>query len=219
MLIDLVGITRRQAVKVRGVLHVGAHLAEERSDYDAVRAGQVWWVEGNPNLIPKLTQTLTTRDPKRRQGRRATQSHVIHSLVGGQSKSNVTLHVANNGQSSSVLDLGTHKLAHPTVRYVGDVKAPMTTIDRLVDQHKIKANFLNLDIQGYEMEALFGAQGFLDRQAEILYIEVNQDELYVGCTLLPEMTDWLAARGFQLRELCMARDTGWGDACWVKGSR
>ena len=43
---------------ITGVLHVGAHLAEEAHLYDAYGVENVWWVEGNPKGIDKLTFTL-----------------------------------------------------------------------------------------------------------------------------------------------------------------
>jgi FkbM family methyltransferase len=209
VLIELDGLRARQNFRIKGVLHVGAHLGEEHEAYLAHNKGQTWWVEGNPDLMDSLVANVSDGSNHR--------SHFINTLVGAEPERNVTLHVANNGMSSSVLELGTHRQAHPEVKYVGDVTADMTTIDRLVNKYSIRANFLNLDIQGYEMEALRGAERFLARQVQILYCEVNQDELYQGCTLLPEMWAWLQQRGFQLRELAMARGTGWGDAVFVKG--
>ena len=89
-----------------------------------------------------------------------------------------------------------------------------TTLDTIVKDRNIRANFLNMDIQGAELKCL---QGFEDglKMIDYIYAEVNTKELYAGCAQLPELDAWLAARGFKRVEISMT-GWGWGDALYVR---
>ena len=63
----------------------------------------------------------------------------------------VTFNIADNGQSSSILDFGTHSKHHPHVKMINKVKLKTIRLDKLIKEKKIpieKLNFMNLDIQG-----------------------------------------------------------------------
>jgi len=86
-------------------------------------------------------------------------------------------------------------------------------------------DFMNLDVQGYELQCLKGAEPVL-ASFKWIYTEINEDPLYEGCALLPELAAWLAARGFRMAEkrLWGAQERGarsgswfgWGDALFVR---
>lgn len=206
MLIDFPSACKRQGVTPTGILHLGAHDAEEVVMYRRHWPKMpVWWVEANPALIDGLERKL---------GRWANH-HVIGPVAAGPQRGEVEFHVANNGQSSSVLDLGTHAQVHPEIHYTADVVIAMDTVDNMAAECHIEANVLVMDIQGGEGGALQGAWRFLEG-CHAVYSEINQRELYKGCWLLPEQDSWLGFRGFELRELVMAGSAGWGDALWVR---
>lgn len=203
MLIPLEWLNEEFGLEITGIVHAGAHLGEEAETYSKF-TDAVLWIEGNPDLIPALRRAV------------APYHHdVICALVGAEA-GEVTFNVSNNGQSSSVLELGTHREKHPEVHYVETKTLPMRTIDDIVVRNwALGSNFLALDLQGYELEALQGAERFL-QGARYVYSEVNVDELYVGCARLADLNDFLEERGFTCVALNMAGDTGWGDGFWMK---
>ncbi len=73
---------------------------------------------------------------------------------------------------------------------------------------------MNFDIQGAEIKALKGAECVLPF-ANALYMEVNVEELYKGCGLLPEMDAYLKERGFD-RVLTRMIPKGWDDALYIR---
>jgi N-acetylglutamate synthase-like GNAT family acetyltransferase len=75
-------------------------------------------------------------------------------------------------------------------------------------------NLLSMDVQGYEMEVLKGAEELLPR-IDYIITEVNTKELYSNCALLPEMDSFLQTRGFTRVETVMT-DRDWGDALYVR---
>ena len=51
-------------------------------------------------------------------------------------------------------------------------------------------NFINIDIQGYELEALKGMPNQL-KIAEYIYLEVNFEEVYLGCSQIKDIDKFL----------------------------
>lgn len=204
MLIPLDTLIREHGVQPGPVLHVGAHLGEEAADYYRLRFGPVHWVEANADLIDQLKLRV-----------RPYAGKVVRAVPSFIADVPVTLHLASNGQSSSLLELGTHATEHPEVTYVGQKYLVTTTVDKLLTERVItQATFVNIDVQGTELDVLRGATTFLEG-VSALYLEVNERELYKGCALLPEVDQWLSGRGFT-RVATHMTNHGWGDALYVR---
>ena len=198
MLIPLDRVLNQVTKPIRGVIHAGAHLGEEASFYASVGLPTLW-IEGNPDLINQLTINVSP------------YGHLVACALLGASDGEVTFNIANNGQSSSVLQLGTHKERHPEVHYVEEKVLQMRTLDDVAAEWGVIGfNFLNLDLQGYEIEALKGAERVL-REVDYIYTEINVDELYLGCARLEELDEFLT--DFERVETKMANAVvGWGDS-------
>ena len=77
-------------------------------------------------------------------------------------------------------------------------------------------NFLNIDVQGYELEVLRGAEICLENVYYII-VEVNKAELYQGCPMVEEIDDFLSGFGFSRVETEWRHNREkWGDALYVK---
>lgn len=204
MLIDPRMLHVRYSVRANGVLHVGGHHGEERPLYDALKYSPVWWVDGDKRSFPVLQAAIAD----------APNHHAIRAVVADEVRK-MTFNLANNEQSSSILDLGTHKEEHPDVVYEGSRVVTSTTIDILRAEGKIgDANYLNLDIQGAELMALKGATQYLD-SVDYIYSEVNNAELYEGGCLVWELDEFLGDLGFNRVETTFTVH-GWGDAFYVR---
>lgn len=203
MLIPLQKLINRYGVKPSGVLHIGGNIGEEAPQYSKAGITKVIWVEANPDIFTKLQANI-----------KAYQGHsAILACVGDQDGKEVTFHVANNnGQSSSYLELGTHRQQHPDVHYIKDV--PMTTkrID-LLNLDLSGVDYLSMDIQGAELMALRG-MGELLRQFKWAYIEVNRAEVYKGCPNVNEVDLFL--NGFGFKRVATEWCGNWGDGFYMK---
>lgn len=51
MLIPFGQLVKKYGLKVRGVLHVGAHMCEELSAYEAEGVKEIVWLEANESLV------------------------------------------------------------------------------------------------------------------------------------------------------------------------
>lgn len=204
MLIDFRKLFPKYGITPKGVLHVGANVGEEAPVYDELGIKDVVWIEANSQLIPQLL--INTREKYKHK--------VLHALVGDVEGLEVELHISNNaGQSSSILELGTHKIAHPEVHYVGSEVMKMVRLD----QHGCWGglDFLNIDVQGSELKVLKGLGDVL-HQFKWAYLEVNKAELYKGCPLVEDLDMYLLGFGFKRVETLWCGNTGWGDALYIK---
>jgi FkbM family methyltransferase len=190
---------------VTGVLHCGAHLAEEAEQYDRLGPDMpVWWVEADPSLVARINEKLAAFPLQM----------LIPALLAEVDGEERTLHTSGDGFVSSVLELGTLlDFATCDTEWVGHVDLPTKTIDTVVSENGVKANLLVLDVGGIELPVLKGAQTFLSG-VEFVLTEVNRDPLYVGGTLVGELDDFLAALGFERDPY--GSPARWDDALYVR---
>jgi FkbM family methyltransferase len=200
MLIPLHDLVQKYGLKITGVLHVGAHAGEENDAYlrEGVPQSSIYWVEAIPELCTELAKRLP---------------NVIQAVVSDRVE-NVEFKITNNFQSSSILELKEHLNEHPGIDVVKRVWTTTSTLDSVVKVNSVKANFLNMDIQGAELKCLQGFEEGINA-IDYVYAEVNTKELYAGCALLDQLDEWLGIRGFQRKEIAMTPH-GWGDALYVK---
>lgn len=199
------GLWARHNIKPKGVLHIGANRGEEAPVYLGLGVAKQMWFEANPYLFERLTEAI-----------KGNQSALAYNFcIGDREGEQTILHEANNqGQSSSILALGTHKQQHPDVHYVRDIPVTMRRIDALIPIDAMKEyDFLNIDIQGAELMALVGMGDHL-QFIKWAYIEVNRANVYEGCPLVEDIDLYLAGFGFKRVETKWIGN--WGDALYVK---
>lgn len=192
--------------KVHGVLHVGAHMCEELDMYKRNLTNNIVWIEADPSV----SQSARSKHP---------EEVILTHLVTDKDNETHTFNIANNNESSSIYDFGTHAIYHDTVKFVKSKLLKSSRIDTLYRDYGFRedfANFVNLDIQGAELLALKG-MGNLLSNFDYVYVEVNTEEVYKDCPLLQEVTDFLGANGFERKLLAMTR-CKWGDAFFVHKS-
>jgi FkbM family methyltransferase len=82
-------------------------------------------------------------------------------------------------------------------------KVPVVTLDGLVEQHGLEGPFVvKLDVQGYELEVLAGAEQTL-KQTEVVIAEASlwADRKRAGMTRLIDLMNWFNDRGFVLYDI------------------
>lgn len=206
MLIPFDKLTRKYDMKINGILHIGAHKCEELKMYNkyGILNDKIIWIEANPKLVEKMANK--------------NKSVIIKNIICCDTDIGKTkLNIANNGQSSSILGLGTHAQHYPNIEYVDFIEVQNGRIDTMYAKDNIPpdfANFLNIDIQGAELLALKG-MGVLLTHFEYIYTEVNREYVYDNCSLISDVDDYLSKFNFKRVETLWT-DAGWGDALYVK---
>lgn len=201
MLIDLDYLLSKYNLNIKGIIHIGAHELEEKIFYNKLNC-QVIWIEGNINIVNKY---------------RHSGDIIYCAVISDKDEEEKEFIITNGYQSSSILELKTHKQEHPEIHEIYRYKVKTKRLDTLMQEQNVdltNLNFLNIDIQGAELLALKGAGKVLDHM-DYLYLEVNEKELYEGCALLPELDDFLEKANFTRVETSMTKH-GWGDALYIR---
>lgn len=199
MLIKPRHLSKIWKVKPKSVLHIGAHLAEELSEYQNLNWGKIFWIEAQKDLASNLSIRLKN-----------TSHEVIHAAIWDVDNLELKLNITNNSQSTSLLELGTHKSDYPEIT-VSRVEVVNTKrVDSIFTLETIP-DFINLDIQGAEIQAL-RSFGDLLQNVKFIYSEVNKKEVYVGCADIQEIDNLLSEFGFTRVITKWVPFKGWGDA-------
>jgi hypothetical protein len=74
-------------------------------------------------------------------------------------------------------------------------------------------DLLKLDVQGYELWVLKGAEESLPG-IRVILAEVNRLDIHKGVPLLHEMTGWLFQRGYGAHDICGLTRRPLDDALW-----
>ncbi len=193
----------RYHIKTDGVLHLGANTGQEVEAYVALGIKRVIWVEALPDVCAQLAKNVMKYP-----------GHVaLLGCLSDRDGDQVDFNRASNGsQSSSFLEFGTHAKKYPGTVFIEKIRMFTSRVDTLLIRHGVEIGqgwFLNLDSQGSELLVLKG-MGQLLKQFNWAYIEVNQEELYVGCPMVGEIDDFLKKFGFVGVETKMMKE-GWGD--------
>lgn len=210
MLIPLSEILKKYDLSPKGVLHVGAWDGIEMDDYVAHGITTVVFIEAQKYILPTLRGRVAPYP----------NAKALHYCVSDKFEE-VQFNVTNNGQSSSILALGTHKEAHPEVVVTETISMNAFPISEIFIREKLNIHdydFVNMDIQGAELKALKG-MGSMILNMKALYLEVNEKELYKGCALIGEIDEYLKTFGFTRVETKWASQDnvlGWGDALYIK---
>jgi hypothetical protein len=207
MIIDIEeirGILSSKKINIKGCFHVGSHDCEELAIYKklGIEPADIVWVDA---LEFKVNETISRGIP-----------NVYHALITDKDDEDALFNVANNLQSSSILEFGTHSIEHPDIVFIDKIKMKSITIDTFFERNNLDASkydFWTFDIQGAELLALKGATASI-KHAKVLHIEVNSKELYKECALIHEIDAYLAQFNFK-RVLTNITIHKWGDALYI----
>jgi FkbM family methyltransferase len=126
----------------------------------------------------------------------------VHAALGSE-PGILTVHIAGNSQSSSVLPmLDLHEQAASASPYVGTEDVAAVTVDDLLRSRGLDAGrcFLKIDVQGYESAVLDGAAETLPTIAAV-ELELSLAPLYDGQALMPELVQRMEDHGLVLWSL------------------
>lgn len=191
-----------------GVMHVGAHEAEELSEYQEFGFGEkspIIWVEAQAALAQKLKMRL---DPAKNK--------IYQAVAWDKNGEKLNFNVTSKSASSSLFELGEHREVYPDIDIVEKIEVTTTRLDSVLSNDD-RFEFLVLDIQGAESKAIKGLGNLID-QVNWIYTEVSKRELYKGSTLFAELESQLNSLGFKRVFTAWDRKAGWGDALYARNS-
>ena len=190
-------------VRPIGVLHIGAHEAEETAYYEAAGWGFVTWVEGNAEKVGALNQKLP-----------AASNRVVEAFAWDIDFAELNFWVLSDSASSSLFRPTEHLALYPEKPIVKEERAVGRRLDQLLT-NETRFEFISVDVQGAELQALRGL-GSRIAEAKWILAEVNQRDLYEGCTRVEDLDAFLAGVGFKRTSTLWVPGKGWGDALYSR---
>lgn len=194
--------------KVKGVIHVGAHIGQEYDQYiNFFGEIETHWFEPIGYIYDKLKSNLS--------GKKNTH---LYNFALGEKEDELSIYVdsGNEGQSSSILKPKLHTEQFPHIKFDESCKQKIFT--KKLDDFKISScNVLVIDTQGYELNVLKGSIETLNK-IDFIFCEFNTIEMYEGCPRIEEIDNFLNNFGFYRAETWYT-DFNWGDALYIKKNK
>jgi FkbM family methyltransferase len=170
-------------------IDVGANAGQYGQELlNAGYAGDLYSIEPQPDAHA----ALMTR------AREVPRWHVLEAMALGPVDGVVTLQVAGNSLSSSVLPmLERHTASAPQSATVGQIEVAQRTLDGVMLRHlrPERKVLLKIDTQGYEEQVLSGATTCL-AHISLVQLEMSLVPLYRGQRLWAEMIELMRKHGF-----------------------
>ena len=203
---NLMAHIRKQGVnlQIKGCIHIGAHEGQEYPLYKHFGISNLLFYEALPDNFEKLKKTIST-------------DFLVdaRNIALGNTNGTVEMHLEDRGLSSSVLKPKHHLEQYPQIKFE---KTETVKITKLDDEEfdREKYNFINIDVQGYELEVFKGAEETL-KHVDLVLTEINKEEMYEGCALVDDMDQYLFERDFQRIATYWQQDgETWGDGLYLK---
>jgi FkbM family methyltransferase len=191
-------------MNIKGVVHIGAHYGEEIQEYVDNGIQKITVFEPLSKNFEVLAERLQNVNADI-QG---------YQVALGSQKGTATMYLSSNeAQSSSILKPKEHLEQHPDVSFDGTEEVEVSVLDKfdLGD-----ANFINMDVQGYELEVLKGGKNTL-KNIDYVYCEVNRGEVYENNAMIGDIDEYLGEYGFERVETYWPETWyKWGDALYIK---
>jgi FkbM family methyltransferase len=117
----------------------------------------------------------------------------------GETAEELVMHLSAREDSSSLLPVGERQVStFPGTDEVGTTRVDVRTLDSvLADRELTRPALLKIDVQGFELSVLRGAEQTL-RSFDQILVEASFAELYKGQALFPEISRHLEEHGFHL---------------------
>jgi len=207
MIFDIAKIN--QVCNITGVIHVGGFLGEELDSYRSIGLNNTIIFEPQPKLFELIQKKIIPNEK-------------AYNVALGSKRENKTMYISHreggfsngSGASSSLLKPKKHLQEHPEVTFPEEINVEVKTLD----DYKIQGfNFLNIDVQGYELEVLKGGKELLNK-IDGMILEVNRDEVYEGCPMIEDIDNFLSDYGIK-RVFEFWQSQSWGDALYIRENK
>jgi FkbM family methyltransferase len=204
VLIEFDYLLKKYKMQISGLSHFGAHLGQEVKEYKKAGSFPIHLFEPQKEIFSELSKFFYQNN----------DVYLYNFGLGNDNKEvEINLNTNNQGMSASILEPELHLKIHPNVTFEGKENIEIKRYD---DLNINEVNFLAIDVQGYELEALKGCTKSLNNVDYIL-TEVNRKELYRGCVKVEELDAFLNTYNFVRVETSWWQKTiPWGDAFYIK---
>jgi FkbM family methyltransferase len=187
--------------KISGVIQVGAHIGQEVDKFLKLGDIKIYLFEPQKEALLEL-----------KKFEKYSNVYIFDFGLGNKNE-NVEFFKSSNkvGVASSVLKPKLHLEYFP--EYEFKIKENIE-IRKFSTLKEIDANFLMLDVQGYELEVLKGFNDKLDK-IDYIFTEISLEELFEENTLVNDLDAFLSSKNFQRVKTSITSNVPIGDAFYI----
>jgi FkbM family methyltransferase len=204
MILNLNELYRKYNMNITGVIHVGAHFGEEHNIYKSLDINNIIYFEPVKKTFNKLKEKI------------GDNAILFNHALGNENKE-VEMYVeeADTYGCSSVLKPSDN---YKNVKFNYGEIVKMKRLDDIEFDFS-DYNFMNIDVQGYELEVLKGSVETL-KHIDYIMCEINKFTLekpleYINCVEISDLVEFLSSIGFKLVEENWM-GISWGDGFFIK---
>lgn len=204
MILNLNELHKKYNMNISGVIHVGAHFGEEQNAYKLLGISKISYFEPVGKTFKKLKEKI------------GDEAHLFNYALGNENKK-IEMYVeeADAYGCSSLLKPSDN---YKNVKFNYDEIVQMKRLDD-VEFDFSNYNFMNIDVQGYELEVLKGSVKTLEH-IDYIMCEINRFTLekpleYINCVQISELIEFLSSFSFRFVESNWA-GVSWGDGFFIK---
>ncbi len=202
MLISFTEIKKKYNMNISGIIHVGGHFGEEILEYVQNQIQNIVIFEPSESNFKILEENVSQLNA----------NISGYQVALGSTEGIMEMYISsNNGLSSSLLKPKKHLTQYSDITFNQKEFVEVKTLDSYSFS---EYNFINMDVQGYELEVLKGGSETL-KHVDYVYCEVNRDEVYENNAYIEEIDEFLSSYNMERVEVNWQGDT-WGDALYIK---
>jgi FkbM family methyltransferase len=205
MLINFTTIKKKYNMNISGIIHIGGHYGQEIEEYVSNGVQKIIVFEPLSKNFEVFCKNI----------KNVNANIIGHQIALGSNNGTVMMNLSSNdAQSSSILSPKEHLTLHPNVTFNGTEEVKIKTLDSFKYKNY---NFINMDVQGYELEVLKGSKKTLDK-VDYVYCEVNRGEVYENNAMIEDIDDFLSNYDFIRVETDWSGKL-WGDALYIRKNK
>tara|TARA_A100001011_G_C14315609_1_gene847852 strand:- start:2109 stop:2855 length:747 start_codon:yes stop_codon:yes gene_type:complete len=186
---------------INGFIQVGAHIGQQVNTFLEIENKNIYLFEPNKQALAELERF--ENEPRVK----------IFNFGLGNSNTKLQFYISSNkqGVSSSFLKPDLHEKYFPEVKFQ---KKELVEIKKFSSLENINANFLVIDVQGYEIDVLKGFEEKI-KNIDFIFSEISLVNFYENNTLISDLDDFLNNKEFLRIKTSLISNVPMGDAFYI----